>query len=101
LEVKEGKGTSHSLILKLLSWFIALLTVLVAGIGLIFLGFAVKRSTLPFNSESNYFDGAVNYHESSVFAYDFLAVVSFFAVVLFVARASRQTKHLSRSLCFR
>jgi H+/Cl- antiporter ClcA len=82
LEVKEGKGMSQSLISKLLAWFIALLAALIAGVGLIFLGLAVKRSTLPYNSEGNYFDGVVNYHEQSVFGYGFFAVVSFLVAAL-------------------
>jgi hypothetical protein len=70
-----------SLTSKLLSWFTVLLTALLAGVGLIFLLLAVKRSTLPYNSEGNYFDGVVNYHEQSVVVYGFMAGVSFLAAV--------------------
>lgn len=66
---------SQSLTSKLLSWFTALL----AGVGLIFLILAVHRSTLPYNSEGNYFDGVVNYHEHSVVVCGFMAGASFLA----------------------
>src|SRR4051812_41350638 len=67
--------------LKLLSWLTALLAALLAGVGLIFLILAVRRSALPYNSEGNYFDGVVNYHEHSVVAYGFMAGASFLAAV--------------------
>jgi hypothetical protein len=73
---------SQSLTSKLLSWFIAVLAALLAGVGLIFLALAIQRSTLPYNSEGNYFDGVVNYHEQSVFGYVFFAGVSFLAAVM-------------------
>ena len=72
---------SQSLTSKLLSWFAALLAALLAGAGLLFLILAVKRSTLPYNSEGNYFDGVVNYHEHSVAVYGVMAGVSFLAAV--------------------
>jgi phosphoglycerol transferase MdoB-like AlkP superfamily enzyme len=71
----------QSLTSKLLSWFIPPLAALLAGAGLIFLIIAVQRSTLPYNSEGNYFDGVVNYHEHSVVVYGFMAGVSFLAAV--------------------
>ena len=80
--VKEDKGMNQTLTSKLLSGFIALLAALVAGVGLIFLALAVQRSTLPYNSEGNYFDGVVNYHEQSVFGYGFFAVVSLLAALM-------------------
>jgi hypothetical protein len=43
LGVKEGKGMSQSLTLKLLSWFIAFLAALLAGVGLIFLALFCRR----------------------------------------------------------
>ena len=82
---------SQSFTSKLLSWFTALL----AGVGLIFLILALKRSTFPYNSEGNYFDGVVNYHEQSVFVYGFmagaalLAAVTLFGIRLFVQRTRR------------
>jgi hypothetical protein len=72
---------SQSLTAKVLSWFTALLAALLAGVGLIFLGLAVQRSMLPYNSEGNYFDGVVNYHEHSVVVYGFMAGASFLAAV--------------------
>ena len=72
---------SQSLTSKLLSWFTALLAALLAGVGLIFLILAVQRSTLPYNSEGNYFDGVVDYHEHSVVVYGFMAGASFLAAV--------------------
>lgn len=72
---------SQSLTSKLLSWFSVLLAALLAGVGLIFLILAVQRSTLPYNSEGNYFDGVVNYHEQSVVVYGFMAGASFLAAV--------------------
>jgi hypothetical protein len=68
---------SQSLTSKLLSWVIALLAALLAGVGLIFLTLAVQRSTLPYNSEGNYFDGVVNYHEQSVVGYGVMALAFF------------------------
>ena len=72
---------SQSLTSKLLLWFAALLAALLAGGGLIFLILALERSTLPYNSEGNYFDGVVNYHEHSVVVYGFIAGASFLAAV--------------------
>jgi len=72
---------SQSLTSKLLLWT----TVLLAGIGLVFLILAILRSTLPYNSEGNYFDGVVNYHEQSIFSYGILAAVSFLAAVMLFA----------------
>lgn len=78
---------SQSITLKLLSGFTALLAALFAGVGLIFFTLAVQRSTLPYNSEGNYFDGVVNYHEQSVVGYGVLALASFLgAVMLFGIR---------------
>jgi succinate dehydrogenase/fumarate reductase cytochrome b subunit len=73
---------SQSITSKLLSWFIALLAAFLAGVGLIFLFLAVQRSTLPYNSEGNYFDGVVNYHEQSVVGYGVLALASFLAAIM-------------------
>ena len=73
---------SQSLTSKLLSWLIALLSAFLTGVGLIFLALAIQRSTLPFNSEGNYFDGVVNYHEQVVEVYGVLAFVSFLAAAL-------------------
>lgn len=70
-----------SLTSKLLSWFTGLLAALLAGVGLIFAILAVQRSTLPYNSEGNYYDGVVNYHEHSVVVYGFMAGASFLAAV--------------------
>ena len=93
LGVNEGKGMSQSLTSKLLSWFIAFLAALFAGVGLIFLAIAIQRSTLPYNSEGNYFDGVVNYHEHSDLVYGFFAGVSFLAaVILFRIRLLVQRK---------
>jgi len=72
---------SQSLTSKLLSWFTALLAALLAGVGLIFLILAVQRGMLPYNSEGNYFDGVVNYHEHSVVVYGFMASASFLAAL--------------------
>ena len=72
---------SQSLTSKLLSWFTALVAALLAGVGLIFLVLAVRRSTLPYNSEGNYFDGVVNYHEHSVVVCGFMAGASFLAAL--------------------
>ena len=72
----------QSLILKLLSWFITLLAAFLAGVGLLFLILAVQRSTLPYNSEGNYFDGVVNYHEQSVVGYGVMAGAAFLAAVM-------------------
>jgi branched-subunit amino acid ABC-type transport system permease component len=63
---------------KLLLWFTALL----ASIGLVFLILAVRRSMLPYNSEGNYFDGVVNYHEQSVVVYGVLAGAFFLAAIM-------------------
>lgn len=68
----------HSIISKLLLCFSTVVVVL----GLIFLILAVQRSRLPYNSEGNYFDGIVNYHEQSVISYGILACVSFLASVM-------------------
>jgi hypothetical protein len=73
---------SQSLTSKLLTWFIALLAAFLTGVGLIFLALAIQRSTLPYNSEGNYFDGVVNYHEHSIFGYGFFAIISFLAAAL-------------------
>jgi hypothetical protein len=84
---------SQSLTSKLLSWLTAILAALLAGVGLIFLILAVRRSMLPYNSEGNYFDGVVNYHEQSVVVYGFMAgasiltAVTLFGVRLLVRRA--------------
>ena len=73
----------HSIISKALLYFSAA----VVGVGLIFLILAVQRSNLPYNSEGNYFDGVVNYHEQSITAYGILAVASFLcAIMLFTIR---------------
>ena len=78
---------SQPLTSRLLSWFTALLATLLAGVGLIFLILAVQRSTLPYNSEGNYFDGVVNYHEQSVTVYGILACACFLAsMMLFAVR---------------
>jgi hypothetical protein len=88
----------HSIISKVLLCFSAV----GAGVGLIFLVLALKRSMLPYNSEGNYFDGVVNYHEQSVFVYGILACASFsvsmilFAVRLFFRRL-RQADPIKRS----
>jgi phosphoglycerol transferase MdoB-like AlkP superfamily enzyme len=71
----------QSLTSKLLSWFTALLAALLAGVGLIFLILTVHRSTLPYDSEGNYFDGVVNYHKHSVVVYGLMAGASFLAAV--------------------
>jgi hypothetical protein len=78
LGVKKDKGMSQSITSKLLLLFTALL----AGVGLIFLTLAVQRSMLPYNSEGNYFDGVINYHEQSVVFYSILAGASFLAAIL-------------------
>jgi drug/metabolite transporter (DMT)-like permease len=67
---------------KLLSWFITILSAFLAVIGLIFLALAIQRSTLPCNSEGNYFDGVINYHEQSVEAYGILSIVAFLAAII-------------------
>jgi hypothetical protein len=72
---------SQSLTSKLLSWFTALLAALLASAGLIFLILAVRRSTLLYNTEGNYYDGVVNYHEHSVVSYGVMAGASFLAAV--------------------
>ena len=73
----------HSIISKVLLCFSAV----VVGVGVIFLILALQRSTLPYNTEGNYFDGVVNYHEQSITAYGFLAGASFLcAVMLFAIR---------------
>lgn len=82
LGFREGTSMSQSLTSKLLSWFIALLVAFLASVGLIFLALAIQRSTLPYNSEGNYFDGVVNYHEQSVEVYGVLFVVSFLAAII-------------------
>lgn len=68
---------NQSLTSKLLLWLAALLS----GADLIFLTLAVRRSTLPYNSEGNYFDGTVNYHEHSVVVYGVMAGAAFLAAV--------------------
>lgn len=78
----------HSIISKVLLCF----STVVTGVGLIFLIIAVQRSTLPYNSEGNYFDGVVNYHEQSIIVYGILACACFlasmmlFAIRLFIQR---------------
>jgi hypothetical protein len=73
----------HSIISKIL---LCCFTIII-GVGLIFLILAVQRSTLPYNSEGNYFDGVVNYHEQSITVYGFLACISFLAsILLFIIR---------------
>jgi nitrate reductase gamma subunit len=69
---------SRSLSSKLLSWLAAFFF----GVGLIFLTLTVRRSMLPYNSEGNYFDGVVNYHEQSVAVYGVMAGGSFLAAVV-------------------
>jgi hypothetical protein len=64
---------TQSIISKLLLWLAAL----VIGSGLIFLALTVQRSTFPYNSEGNYFDGVVNYHEQSIMFYGILSAASF------------------------
>ncbi|MDQ3800425.1 MAG: hypothetical protein M3384_13335 [Acidobacteriota bacterium] len=76
---QKGKDMIHSIISKVLFCFSAV----VVGIGLIFLILAVKRGTLPYNSEGNYFDGAVNYHEQSIMAYDIFAAACFLGAIMF------------------
>lgn len=79
---------SQSLTSKLLSRLIAIFAAVLAGVGLIFLTFAIRRSTLPYNSEGNYFDGVVNYHQQSIAGYGVMAGASFLvAVVLFGIRS--------------
>jgi hypothetical protein len=73
----------HSIISKVLLCFSAV----VVSVGLIFLILALQRSTLPYNSEGNYFDGVVNYHEQSIIVYGILAAASFLcAIMLFAIR---------------
>src|SRR5687768_17305419 len=86
---------------KLLLWF----TALTGGVGLILLILAVKRSTLPYNSEGNYFDGVVNYHEQSIFAYGMLAGAAFLAAIMLFAirllvRRSQQTAPVKSPAAF-
>jgi len=69
---------SRPLTSKLLLWLAALL----AGVGLTFLILAARRSALPYNSEGNYFDGVVNYHEHSVIGYGVMAGASFLAAAM-------------------
>jgi hypothetical protein len=78
---KKGKGMIRSIISKSL----LLLTVLVTGVGLIFLVLFIERSALPYNSEGNYFDGTVNYHQHSVTVYGVLAGASFSGAMILCA----------------
>jgi hypothetical protein len=71
----------HSIISKALLCF----STVVVGVGLIFFILAVQRSALSYNSEGNYFDGVVNYHEQSIFVYGILACASFFASMMLFA----------------
>jgi hypothetical protein len=97
---RKGKGMIHSIISKVLLWFSAV----VLGVGAIFLILAVRRSTLPYNSEGNYFDGVVNYHEQSIAVYGvlsgafFLCAIMLFAIRLFFQRSRRVA--LSKSPTF-
>ena len=80
----------YSIISKVLLGF----SFFVAGVGLIFLILALQRSTLPYNSEGNYFDGVVNYHEQIIFVYGILAGACFLvAVILFAVRRFFQRLH--------
>jgi hypothetical protein len=72
---------SQFLTSKLLTWLTVLLSVLLAGAGLFFLILTVQRSRLPYNSEGNYFDGVVNYHEQSIVVYGVMAAASFLTAV--------------------
>ena len=72
---------AQSIISKLLLWLAAL----VVGFGLIFLTLTVQRSTFPYNSEGNYFDGVVNYHEQSIMFYGILTAASFLTSVMLLA----------------
>ena len=72
---------SHSIISKVLLCFSSI----VVGFGLIFLILALQRSTLPYNSEGNYFDGVVNYHEQSITVYSILSGASFLCATMLVA----------------
>lgn len=76
---------SQFLTSKLLTWLTVLLSVLLAGAGLFFLILTVLRSRLPYNSEGNYFDGVVNYHEQSIVVYGVMAAASFASFLTAVA----------------
>jgi hypothetical protein len=52
------------------------LSVLTGAIGVLFVSLTVNRSMLPYNSEGNYFDGVVVYHEQSVLGYGLCACVA-------------------------
>ena len=67
---------------SLLSKSLLLVSALLSGVGLILAALAVHRSTLPYNSEGNYYDGVVNYHEQAVIAYGVMAGAAFFAAVI-------------------
>ena len=70
----------------------------VVGIGLVFLILTVQRSRLPYNSEGNYFDGVVNYHEQSIISYGVLACTSFLvSIMLFAIRQLFQRLQAVRS----
>lgn len=86
---------NQTLTSKLLWWLTTLSAALLAVLGLIFLTLAVRRSTLPYNSEGNYFDGVVNYHEHSVVGYGVMAGITFLAAVMLlgvrlIVRRARQ-----------
>lgn len=71
---------NRSSISKLLAW----LAVAPGVTGVLFALLAVERGTLPYNSEGNYFDGVVNYHEQSVVVFAILACVSLAVTVALV-----------------
>lgn len=80
--MKIKKGVCQPLILKLLSWSTLLLSVLLTVIGLFLLIVSIHASTLPYNSEGNYFDGEINHHEQSVTGFALMAVVFFLGAAI-------------------
>lgn len=73
------------MIYSIISRMLLCFSILVGGVGLIFLILTLRRSMLPYNSEGNYFDGVVNYHEQSIFVYGILACASFLASMILLA----------------
>lgn len=76
----------------ILKIFLSILTGISILVTSILSYFLYERSTMDFNSEGNYFDGLVVYHQQSVTAYGILFLTSLIISVflLFLVRKQHQ-----------
>lgn len=57
---------------------LAVSAIVASSIGLVTSFVAYKHANMPFNSEGNYFDGIVSYHDGSQYVYGAIALLAFF-----------------------